>query len=586
MTEELIVKERVADILRLGESHFREFKSAFEGPPENKKPRSLTGIRKDIAEAIVAFANADGGDLIVGVEDTGEISGVPYSPDKLAILMKAPEEMIQEFQELPLLASNALTLDDKKVLLFSVSKASTRIFQLTDGRCMRRSGTQTLPADVQKILFDQQEMRSREWDSEFVNRARLTDLNIELVSEQADIYLKDITPERYLQNLGLAEYAPGGLRLRRAALLLFASKIEKWHPRCQVRIIEVLGAELREGKDYNVNRDQTIEANIVELIPKTMLALRGYLSSRTSLTDRGLFEPNVIYPERACLEVIVNAVAHRDYSLYRPIEIFVYDDRIAISSPGALLSTITVEDLLRLEGAHESRNGLTTRALRESAIMRELGEGIRRIFALMTESDRKQPELQAKSNSFSVILFQQSIYNEKQLAWLGLFEEFELSRKQKRIIVAGIEGRKLSPSDIYRAMKTNDRDTYDQEVTQLRNSNILVTIRTNAQALRMARKTGRKKQSIARFRVQTPPEDPEERIVVVFGLPEGVGQSEVESLMARFGELILVTLKLDHAGNPYAFVEYREQAMAERALRGSGLFLRSFPLTVKARKRR
>lgn len=60
-----------------------------------------------------------------------------------------------------------------------------------------------------------------------------------------------------------------------------------------------------------------------------------------------------------------------------------YNDRMEIKSPGALLSTITINNLTQLEGAHESRNSLIARVLRENRLMREIGEGMKRIFSLM-----------------------------------------------------------------------------------------------------------------------------------------------------------------------------------------------------------
>jgi ATP-dependent DNA helicase RecG len=65
----LLVADRVKNTITLGESHFREFKSALEGLSQAKRPRPPRQICSDIAEALVAFANADGGELLIGVED-------------------------------------------------------------------------------------------------------------------------------------------------------------------------------------------------------------------------------------------------------------------------------------------------------------------------------------------------------------------------------------------------------------------------------------------------------------------------------------------------------------------------------------
>src|SRR5437879_3339609 len=63
----LLLSERVANNIQLGESHIREFKSAYEGLPDAKKPRSVKDICREVGEQLVGFANADGGDLLIGV---------------------------------------------------------------------------------------------------------------------------------------------------------------------------------------------------------------------------------------------------------------------------------------------------------------------------------------------------------------------------------------------------------------------------------------------------------------------------------------------------------------------------------------
>ncbi len=67
MPDLLILQERIKNTIRLGESHFREFKSAFEGPPDSKKPGTVKNLARYIGEALAAFANADGGELLIGV---------------------------------------------------------------------------------------------------------------------------------------------------------------------------------------------------------------------------------------------------------------------------------------------------------------------------------------------------------------------------------------------------------------------------------------------------------------------------------------------------------------------------------------
>ncbi len=404
MEDVLLLADKVRNTLILGESHFREFKSALEGRPDNKKPRTTKSICADIGEALVSFANADGGAILIGVEDDGTITGIPHSENDIQMMLNSIRTHVYQGQLLPLNNANKLILDSKTILYFSVNKGTTMIYQLPDGRCLRRKDKSTMPASVTEIQFERQEIKSREYDSQFVDGAIVTDLDVKLLQGIADQYIKGLSIERYLQQIGLAEYAQNGLRLRRAALLLFATDIDRWHPRSQVRFLKVKGKTLESGEKYNVISDDIVKGNILELVIKSWEHLRSLLAYKTEFSTNAQFEQKYIYPEDAVRETILNAIAHRDYSITNAIEVFIFDDRMEVKNPGALLSTLTIQDLSQLEGSHESRNSLIARVLRENNLMRELGEGMKRIFGLMQEQDFAKPELYSNGLWFRVTL--------------------------------------------------------------------------------------------------------------------------------------------------------------------------------------
>ncbi|MDX2249176.1 MAG: ATP-binding protein [Bacteroidia bacterium] len=405
MEDILLLTDKVKNTLILGESHFREFKTAYEGRPGNKKPRLTKSICADIGEALVAFANADGGAIIIGVEDDGTITGIPHSEDQIQMMLNAVNTHVYQNHKLPLNNTNKLEIEGKIILYFSVNKGTTMIYQLPDGRCIRRKDKATVPAAVDQIQFERQEVKSREFDSQFVDGALVTDLDVTFLKGVADQYIEGLSVERYLQQIGLAEYGLNSLRLRRAALLLFAKDIDKWHPRCQVRFLRVNGNTLEAGEKYNVISDETIKGNIFELIFKTWEHLRLYLAYKTELNANTQFEQKYIYPETAVKEALLNAIAHRDYSIANAIEIYIFNNKMEIKSPGALLSTLTIKNLYEREGSHESRNALVARVLRENQLMRELGEGLKRIFELMKEQEFQRPELYSNGFWFRVTFY-------------------------------------------------------------------------------------------------------------------------------------------------------------------------------------
>jgi ATP-dependent DNA helicase RecG len=258
------------------------------------------------------------------------------------------------------------------------------------------------------------------------------------------------TPEKVLQQLDLAEFGSEGLQLRRAALLLFANDIAKWHPRCEVRIVRVYGETLGVGKDYNVlpRDDHTIRGNILYILQNAWDTLRPFLI-QTKLSDSVIFKETLVYPEGACSEAVTNAIAHRDYSSEgKGVEVLVFDNRFEITSPGGLLSSISIEDLRSGKRTHQSRNAYLARMLRECGYMREMGEGMLRIFTTMRDRDLVPPELEADSTKFTIILNHRSVFSPEGQEWLRSYAPYNLSRDEQRTILFGRDGHLLSTSEI------------------------------------------------------------------------------------------------------------------------------------------
>ena len=500
----LQLKERVRNAILVGESDFREFKSALEGRPDNKKGRLVKKICEDIGEALVAFSNTDGGELTIGVEDDTTITGVPHTEDEIDQMLDAVRTHVLDQQPLPLVYALKIEVDNKNVLFFQVNKGTKEVYQLPDGRIVVRKDKRTVPANIRHLQFSRQESISREYDRQFIDGALVSDLDLPFIQSLADNYLRGLTAEKYLQQFGLAEYAINGLRLHQAAVLLFARDVQKWHPRSQVRFLKVSGTTLESGEQYNVISDETITGNIFELVVKGWEALRPYLAYKTVFGIDARFEQKYIYPEDACREALLNAIAHRDYANHNSVEVYIYNDRIEIKSPGALLSTLTVEDLLALDNRHESRNAKITYVLKVSKFMRELGEGMKRIFTLMQDNDLQKPKLYSNTNWFTITLYNTTVHSSKEKEFLEMFERYNLSKNQKKIVLLGIEGKHLSPKDIYVAMNTKDRNTYDVEVTGLRNDGLLVPVRTNPNAYQYAKANNIPKEEVPRFKVNIP----------------------------------------------------------------------------------
>jgi ATP-dependent DNA helicase RecG len=312
-----------------------------------------------------------------------------------------------------------------------------------------------------------------------------------------------MSPEKFLQYLELAEFDGSRLRLRRAALLLFAKHPTKWHPRNQVRILKVKGTQEKTGENFNIEEIGEPNGNIFELYERSWELLRPNLAE-TRFSKDAVFKTQIIYPELACRETLINAITHRDYSLEgRGIEIKIFDDRLEILSPGKLLSSITIQDLEELKGVHQSRNAFVARVLREVGYIRELGEGIKRIFELMKSSDLVKPQIESPNQSFIVTLFHKFVYSKEEKLWLDQFENFNLSREQKTVVRLGFNGRLISPKEIFDETGIVSEDAYRQLVESLRKLGILATRPKAEVDKEFMRKKGNRK-SVPRYQIALP----------------------------------------------------------------------------------
>ena len=391
-------------------------------------------------------------------------------------------------------------------MVFIVQKGTQYIHITSDGRCLQRRDTETVPVASEQIQFERHEQLSREYDRQWNDSATISDLNLNLLARVAEKVSPGMSPEKCLQTLGLAEFVDGSLRLRTAALLLFSNDIGKWHPRSEIRFQRIAGSELLTGADYNVIQDEPYAGNVLQLLSEGWEQIRQFLVQKR--LAGGTFQFQASYPEDVCREAFVNAVAHRDYSIEgRATEVLVFDDRLAIRNPGRLLSTIRLSELRRGTGVHDSRNTYISRVLRELGYMQEMGEGIRRINALMNGHELAPPELDSVDHSFTITLSQRNIFNPQEQRWLDAFTEFHLSREEKLIVLLGRAGNLISPSQIWNALDlvdTVDTEEYRRIIEQLQTKGLLSSQITRSAAGSAARRRGVGPREVPRFAIRTP----------------------------------------------------------------------------------
>lgn len=434
-------------LLSQPEGQFLERKSCYRRDVQPPSPRLIREVARDAAEALVAFANSDGGTLLVGVEDDGTITGIPPRYH-LNNFTRQVRDMI-----VPPLAfqSQEVVVHDERVWIFEVDW-SPEVHRLTDGRYLLRVGSSNQPFDAAKIHAIKESRLQRTTEMQILSEATLTDLDETLIRELAERVSLNGSSEQVLLHYRLAERRERSLRLTLAAVLLFGRDPARWHPRCGVRFIRWRGTERRTGAELNIQKQVRLEEPLPRLIQKTHELLQQQIPERQPLVDL-LFEERFVYPVFAWQEAVVNAIAHRDYALQgNEIEIHLFDDRLEFWSPGTLVEPVSLESLRRGERVHASRNPRIVRVLTDFGYMRELGEGIPRMLEVMQREGLRPPEFRVEGGRFVLTLYSEPLYRPETMRWFRQFEGLGLSHNQLRLLAYAYEHGKRFTSHAYQKL--------------------------------------------------------------------------------------------------------------------------------------
>ncbi len=418
----------IAPFLGLTEGQHFERKSLFEGEPGKKKPRDRKSVRDQIVECVAAFANAEGGVAIFGLEDDGSVTGHRYPAEAVDEMLRAPSSRTQ-----PALADGfRLTHEGKELLVFEVQVADAPVMVTGNGYPLR-VGDSIVKMAEPKIRALKLEGLAESWGNR-PSPMTMADLDNQLLTRAKEgSGYPGISDEEYLLKRKLADRKATGIALRHAAELLFARDPD--HPNAGVRIFRVIGTERRVGTLYNVEERPRIEGPLPAVLDGAFAAVQSLLRKPSRL--RGTrFKETPEYPEFAWREAILNAVAHRDYANQgRCIEVSLFDDHMDVTSPGGLLPEIRMAALRARERVHQSRNPRIVRALVDLGFMRDQGEGIPRLFAEMEGLFLPDPELESSESSFCLTLRNAPTLTTADGAFIGSLGSEDLSDLEFRALL-------------------------------------------------------------------------------------------------------------------------------------------------------
>lgn len=344
---------------------------------------------KEIAKHISAFANSAGGKLVIGIEDDGEVTGFKRDGardienfERAALTTCAPTPIVRKDR---IHVVNSSGEDDLILVLDIEASTSHSIARSSDDEVFLRQNDRSVRLNREQVLALEYDKGQRVFEDELVEDSSLDDVDHEVLDRYKEILGTDAPDEQVLRS---RRFMRDG-RLTVAGALLFAQDPSVMMPQARVRVLRYDGVKMETGEHLNITKERFFCGPLPKVIQGAYELISSMLREFQFLGPDGKFQTVPEYPEFAWFEGLVNAVTHRDYSFRGDyIRVSMFDDRLEIVSPGALPNIVTLDNM---RTTRYSRNPRIARTLVEFGWVRELNEGVKRIYTEMQDSLLNDP---------------------------------------------------------------------------------------------------------------------------------------------------------------------------------------------------
>ena len=397
-------RKELLDKIRLGEDTFLEYKEVRFAGQRITEPR-----RDSLADELAAFANSRGGVFVLGVEDgTREILGIPN--ERLDTAERSVHELCHDSIDPPITPIierlELPTTAGVDVAVIKIDVPRSLFVHRSPGGFLHRVGSakRIMSSEYLARLFQQRsQARLIRFDEQIVSKATLDDL-------QPDLWERFRTPrspserEHFLSKLHMARTDDEGMLRPTVAGVLTGSKDARpWLPNAYIQAVAYRGTSIRAGASNDpyqldaVDIHGPLDTQIVDACRFVAKNMKTAAFKDQGRLDRPQFDMSAVF------EAVVNAVAHRDYSIYgSKIRLRLFEDRLELYSPGAIPNSMDVGDL---EDLQSTRNDIIASLLAKVPVpdqpwlttdrltmMDRRGEGVRVILDNSERLSSRTPE--------------------------------------------------------------------------------------------------------------------------------------------------------------------------------------------------
>ena len=383
-------------VLSKGENLTVEFKTWIHA----KDMRERISLAVD---ELVAFANAKGGTVYMGVEDDGTVTGCNrYDTQKImeSIYDRTRPALFTEIE--------VIYYEGKEVLAIKVERDGMT-YATSDGRCLKRLGMNSKPYYPDEMSNKYASIQSPDFSGQIMADSTVEDINaLEIYNLKEKLKMRDSKsslPEledmTFLRDLGLIKEDEGVDKLTVAGLLFVGKEtaINRLLPQAEVIYLHY-SADNMEEYDSRLDLKQPIISVIDRLTEKIQN------TNKIINVQVGLFRLEVEdFSEKVFQEALLNALSHRDYLNMGAVYVKHYPDRIVIENPGAFPEGVNEKNII----THPStpRNKLIAETLQRLKYVQRTGQGVDIIFREMISSGKPYPQYHVYNEAVTLTIFSQ-----------------------------------------------------------------------------------------------------------------------------------------------------------------------------------
>jgi ATP-dependent DNA helicase RecG len=426
---------------------------------------------RDLAATLVAMANSDGGTVLIGLTPRiGRPQGLSDPDDAIDVALAAA---LAATPPLIIPLPEESQLDGRALVTVTIPPGLPNVYHL-EGTYLCREDTRNHALSPRALRRLKMERGELSWEAQIPNESTCDDLHWDAVSEYVAQLerMRDTPEEEVLLRRGCLANVEGDLMPTYAGLLLFGHDPQRWVHGAELDTARFSGYEM---SDAFVR--QTISGTLPAQLREAEVFLAEHMRFVLPLGSELVPEEQAIFPLEAAREALVNAVAHRDYSITGDqIRLFVFDDRLEVTSPGRLPGPITVDNLVE---ERFSRNEVIVQVLADMGFIERLGYGVDRMIRLMDENELPRPSFEEQAGGFRVTLYGLAAAGADLTPELEQLTDSELNPRQEQALNYLLENRRITNRDYQTLCPEVHPETLRRDLADLVQKDILLKVGDN-----------------------------------------------------------------------------------------------------------